>query len=67
MAFIAIVGLANEPSTPEKPLLEFSYQLFIAVERLPLSGLLGRSVSGASEPYVIFRPISDKVPSDLSR
>ncbi|WNO72626.1 hypothetical protein [Streptomyces sp. AM8-1-1] len=41
MAFIAIVGLANEPSTPEKPLLEFSYQLFIAVERLPWCGLLG--------------------------
>ncbi|MEJ8637082.1 MULTISPECIES: hypothetical protein [Streptomyces] len=29
MAFIAIVGLANDPSAPEKPLLEFSYQLLL--------------------------------------
>ncbi|MFD3439102.1 hypothetical protein ACFWU3_16525 [Streptomyces sp. NPDC058685] len=50
MAFIAIVGLANEPSTPEKPLLEFSYQLFFGVERLPLCGLLAGVFTERASP-----------------
>ncbi|MER7665136.1 MULTISPECIES: hypothetical protein [unclassified Streptomyces] len=50
MAFIAIVGLANESSTPEKPLLEFSYQLFFAVERPALCGLLDGAFPGRASP-----------------